>query len=169
MPVRDHFASYLSPTHVAISDPSLSTSRKYQRESTQALETPIQVKSSQVKSISLHAYVSIIGYVGGIINILALPNNPKEKNPHQLRVHCTAPAPSPQIRPLSTINRRRLRLHLNPILRRFVRHRPLAIVEGILSEVVVVDSLAHAVHDDGAVDDLGEGADTTKRKQGQSA
>jgi hypothetical protein len=34
--------------------------------------------------------------------------------------------------------------------------------------VVVVDALAHAVHDDGAVDDLGDGADAVEKKEGKS-
>ena len=41
-----------------------------------------------------------------------------------------------------------------------------AVVEGILgAEGVVVSSLAHAVHDDGAVDYLGEGADSGTTRQ----
>jgi hypothetical protein len=67
---------------------------------------------------------------------------------------------------LSAISRRRLRLHLNPILRRFVSRRPMAVVAAKTADgVVVEDSLAHAVHNDGAVDYLGDGADTGHTRQ----
>jgi len=131
----------------------------------------IQVNPCQVRFMNC---ISFIKKKGILVSWNILPREKKEKKrKSQLHrtgytvQHCTAQHRHRHHKTtLSAIIRRRLRLHLNPILSRFVSRRPMAVVaaktaDGVVVEaVVVVDSLAHAVHNDGAVDYLGDGADT---------
>jgi hypothetical protein len=87
--------------------------------------------------------------------LLPVPLQSKTIKSQLHRVYRTAQTLSSHL--LSTVCRPRRALHLNAVLRRLVSHRPMAGVVDVV--VVVVDALAHAVHDDGAVDDLGDGAD----------
>jgi hypothetical protein len=154
---------------------SISKSKRSDRKSEYLLTINQPSKSNQVKSsrISLHSNISIIKVVSGIMEHTPPPSHhPSSKKTtrkkSQLhRVYRTAPNPLKPPSTLSAVSRRRRALHLDTILRRLVRHGPMA---GVIDVVgVVVDALAHAVHDDGAVDDLGEGADTVaEKKEGES-
>jgi hypothetical protein len=137
-----------------------------------------QQPTTQAKP-SLSCFHTRISIISGIIK--HLPPS-KEKNKKQKIHNCTGytaqhsnnhPLKTHPTLPISTVavRRHRLRPHLNPILS-LVSYRPVtvaAVVVGVVvTDVVVVNALAHAMHDDGAVDYLGESTNTSKKdKQSQ--